>query len=68
MPINNLLCVFCNSGHMDLVYDDMGYMVYRWGFSYLDYSFDVLISWSRKLGCTASFVIFVFIGFYFKFL
>jgi len=24
-------------------------MVYRWGFPCLDYSFDVLISWSRKL-------------------
>jgi len=42
-------CVFYNSGCMDLAYDDVRYMVYRWGFSYLDYSFNVLISWSRKL-------------------
>jgi len=35
---------------MNLTYDDVRYTVYRWGFSYLDYSFDVLISWSRKLG------------------
>ena len=28
----------------------MGYVVYRWGFSCLDYSFNILISWSRKLG------------------
>ena len=67
MPINNLLCVW-NSGRMDLVYDDMRYMVYRWGFSCLDYSFNVLISWSHKLGCTTGFVVFIFIWFYFRFL
>ena len=43
-------CIFCNSGRMDLVYDDVRYMVYRWGFPYLIYSFNVLISWNRKLG------------------
>ena len=43
-------CVFRNLGHMDLAYDDVGYTVYRLGFSCLDYSFDVLISWSRNLG------------------
>jgi len=42
-------CVFYNSGCMDLAYDDVRNTVYRWGFSCLDYSFDVLISWSRKL-------------------
>jgi len=61
-------CVFCNSGRMDLDYDNKRYMVYRWGFSCLDYSFDVLISWNRKLGCTAGFVVIAFIGFYFGFL
>jgi len=45
-----IYCVFCNSGCKDLAYDDVRYTVYRWGFSYLDYSFSVLISWSRKLG------------------
>jgi len=35
---------------MDLAYDDMRYTVYWWGFSYLDYSFDVSILWSRTLG------------------
>ena len=35
---------------MDLAYDDVRYTAYRWGFPYLDYSFDVLILWSRKLG------------------
>ena len=43
-------CMFHNSNCIDLVYDDVKYMVYRWGFSYLDYSFDVLISWNHKLG------------------
>jgi len=33
---------------MDLAYDDVRYMVYRWGFHCFDYSFDVFISWSRK--------------------
>jgi len=42
----------------------MRYTVYRWEFSYLDYSFDVLISWSRNLGCTAGFAIFALIGFF----
>jgi len=60
--------MFCNLGRMDLVYDDVRYMIYRWGFPYLDYSFDVLISWNRKLGCTAGFILFAFIGFYFRFL
>ena len=27
----------------------MRYNVYIWGFSYLDYSFDALVSWSHKL-------------------
>ena len=43
-------CMFCNSGRINLVYDDMRYMVYGWGFPCLNYSFDVLISWSHKLG------------------
>jgi len=30
-------------------YGDIGYVVYIWGFSCLDYSFDVLILWNRKL-------------------
>jgi len=46
-------CVFCNSRRMDLVYDDVRYMVYRWGFPYLDYSFDVLsheaVNWDVPL-------------------
>jgi len=43
-------CVFCNLGRIDLAYNDVRYTVYRWGFSSFDCSFDVLISWSRKLG------------------
>ena len=43
-------CMFCNSSRIDLVYDEVRYMVYRWGFPFLDYFFDVLISWSCKLG------------------
>ena len=43
-------------------------MVYRWGFACLDYSFDILISWSRKPDCTVGFAMFSFIGFYFRFL
>jgi len=42
-------CMFCNLGRIDLVYDNMRYMVYRWGFSCLDYFFDVLIFWSHKM-------------------
>ena len=42
-------CVFCNSGRMNLAYDDVRYMAYRWGIPCLDYCFDVLISWSHKL-------------------
>ena len=37
--------MFCNSGCMDLVYDGMRYTVYRWEFPYLNYSFDISISW-----------------------
>jgi len=61
-------CMFCNSGRMDLEYDDVRYMVSRWEFSCLDYSFNVLISRSHKLDCTTGFAIFAFIGFYFRFL
>jgi len=43
-------CMFSNSGRIDLVYDDVRYVVYIWEFLCLDYSFDVLILWSRKLG------------------
>ena len=39
-------CMYCNSGRIDLVYDDVRYIVYPC----LDYSFCVLISWSRKSG------------------
>jgi len=52
---------------MDLVYDDVRYMVYKWRFPCLEYFFDVLVSWSRKMGFTASFAVFIFIGFYFGF-
>ena len=43
------------------------HIVYRWGFPYLDYSFNVLILWSCNLGCTAGFVVFAFIRFLFRF-
>ena len=43
-------CMFCNSGCINLVYDNVRYTVYIWGFPCLDYSSDVLISWSHKLG------------------
>ena len=56
--------MLCNSGCIYSDYDDVRYVVYKWGFPYLDYSFDVLISWSCNLGCTAGFVVFAFIGFY----
>jgi len=58
--------MFCNSGHMDLAYDDVRYIIYRRGFLYLDYSFDVLISWNRKLCLYRS--VFAFTGFYIGFL
>jgi len=45
--------VFYNSSHMHLDYNDVRYIVYTWGFSCLDYSFNILISWSHKLGWTA---------------
>jgi len=64
--INNSLCCFCNSGCINSDYDNLRYMVYRWDFSCLDYSFDVLIAWSRwsrNLSCTAGFTVFAFIGF-----
>jgi len=41
--------MFCNSDWIDLVYDDVRYMVHRCWFPCLDYSFNVLISWSHKL-------------------
>jgi len=34
---------------MNLGYGDMRYKVYLWGFSYLDYSLNILISWIRNL-------------------
>ena len=39
-----------NLGYMNSGYDDVRYRVYIyiWEFPYLDYSFDILISWSRK--------------------
>ena len=40
--------MLCNSGCIYSDYEDVRYMVYRWGFPCLDYSFDVLISWSYK--------------------
>ena len=40
---------FCNSDCIHLNYGNMGHKVYRWGFPCLDYSFDVLVSWSHKL-------------------
>ena len=44
--------LFCyyegNSGYINSDYSDVRCMVYIWGFSCLDYFFDVLISWSRK--------------------
>jgi len=60
-------CVFCNSGRMDLDYGNLRYMVHKWGFLCLDYFYNILISWNHKLGCTAGFVVFAFIGFYFEF-
>ena len=59
--------LFCNSGCIHSYYDNMRYTIYRWGFPYLDYSFDVLISWSCNQGCTAGFVVFAFIRFLFRF-
>ena len=47
--------MFCNSGCIYSDCDNVRYTVYRWWFSSLDYSFNVLISWSRNLGCTAGF-------------
>ena len=45
---DNLGCI--NSGD-----SDMRYKVYIWGFSCLDYSLDVLVSWSRKPDYTIDF-------------
>jgi len=49
-----VLCCFLslrdNSSCMNVRYDDVRYRVYIWAFSYLDYSFDVLISLIRNLG------------------
>ena len=46
----SLFC-YCegNSGYINSNYD-VRCRVYIWGFSYLDYSFDVLISWISNLG------------------
>ena len=41
--------LFCNLGRIHSDYGDMRHNVYIWRFSCLDYSFDVLVSWSRKL-------------------
>jgi len=61
-------CMFCNSSRINLVYDDVRYMVYDEGFlvwiipsTYLCYE---VINWV----CTAGFPIFTVIGFYFRFL
>jgi len=62
-----IIVVLCNSGCIYSDYDDIKYTVYRWGFPCLDYSFDVLISWSCNLDCTAGFTIFAFIWFLFRF-
>ena len=59
--------MLCNSGCIYSYHDNMKYTIYRWGFRCLDYSFDVLISWSRNLSCTASFAVFSFIEFLFRF-
>jgi len=45
-----------NSGCINSDDGDMRYMLYIWGFSYLDYSFDVSISWIQNLCRTTSFV------------
>jgi len=41
--------LFCNSGCIHLDYGNMVHKVYRWGFSCLNYSFDILTLWNRKL-------------------
>ena len=63
-----ICCLFCNSDRINLVYDDVRYMVYDEGFlvwiipsTYLSYE---VINWV----CTASFTVFAFIEFYFEFL
>jgi len=62
-------CVFCNSGHIDLAYDDVRYTVYSWGFSCLDYSFDVLSHKAINWVCATDVVaVLAFIGFYIRFL
>jgi len=40
---------FYNSGCVHSNYDNIGRKVYRWGFPCLDYSFDILVSWSCQL-------------------
>ena len=61
--------VFCNSGHMDLDYDDMRYMIY------IDEGFLICIIPSTYLSheatnraFTAGFAVFTFIGFYCAFM
>jgi len=38
-----------NSGYMNSDDGDMGYVVYKWGFSCLDSPLDVSISWIQSL-------------------
>ena len=47
--------IWGNSGYMHSVDGDMRYMVYIWGFPYLDYSLYVLISWIHRWARTTVF-------------
>jgi len=57
-----------NSSCMNSDYGDMRLRVYRWGFSYLNYFFDVLTHEAIYWVCTTSFAVFALIRFYFRFL
>jgi len=46
---DSTILTLSNSGCIYLVDGEVRYMVYRWGFPYLDYPLNVLISWSRRL-------------------
>ena len=67
MSINDLQCVL-QFGRMDLVYDDVRYMIHSEGFLVwvipLTYLSHEAINWI----CTTDFTVFPFIRFYFGFL
>ena len=67
IPDKLILFSYDNSGCMNSDDGDMGYMVYRWGFPYLDYPLDVSISWIQSLSSYNWFCLLLYVTHYLMF-